>query len=95
VEADLRDKKSLVGRIRETVELQRVSSLHARFSKEFDKMVSASFVLTVTIYNNHLICFQCFDMLDGCREEHPLCKNSEQRGAGMVICLERGAMICI
>jgi len=43
-------------------------------------------------------CLQCFDMpsvlltlLVGWQEGHPACKKTEWWGAGVVICLERGA----
>jgi len=34
---------------------------------------------------------QCLDALVGCQEMHPACKKAAWWGAGMVICLERGA----
>ena len=34
---------------------------------------------------------QCFDLLVGWQEGHPACKKLEWWGAGVVICLERGA----
>ena len=36
-------------------------------------------------------CLQCFTLLVGQQEGHPVCKKTEWWGAGMVICLERGA----
>ena len=35
--------------------------------------------------------FSALTLLVGWQEGHPACKKTEQRGAGMVICLERGA----
>ena len=37
------------------------------------------------------VCLQCFDQLVGRQEGHPACKKTEWWGAGVVICLERGA----
>ena len=42
------------------------------------------------------MCLQCcafsaLTLLVGRQEGHPACKKTEWRGAGMVICLERGA----
>jgi len=38
-----------------------------------------------------LIAFSAFTLLVGWQEGHPACKKTEWWGAGMVICLERGA----
>jgi len=38
-----------------------------------------------------LYCMCALTLLVGCREGHPACKKTEWWGAGMVICLERGA----
>jgi len=38
-----------------------------------------------------LIAFSALMLLVGRQERHPACKKTEQWGAGMVICLERGA----
>jgi len=38
-----------------------------------------------------LITFSALTLLVGRQEGHPACKNTEQWGAGVVICLERGA----
>ena len=38
-----------------------------------------------------LECLQCFDAVGWAEEGHPACKKTEWWGAGMVICLERGA----
>jgi len=36
-------------------------------------------------------CLQCFDAVGLAAEGHPACKKTEWWGAGVVICLERGA----
>jgi len=38
-----------------------------------------------------LFAFSALTLLVGRQEGHPACKKTEWRGAGMVICLERGA----
>jgi len=38
-----------------------------------------------------MIAFSALTLLVGQQEEHPACKKNEWWGAGMVICLERGA----
>ena len=38
-----------------------------------------------------LFAFSAFTLLVGRQERHPACKKTERWGAGMVICLERGA----
>jgi len=38
-----------------------------------------------------VIAFSALTLLVGRQEGHPACKKTEQWGAGMVICLERGA----
>ena len=45
------------------------------------------------IYNiwQHYDAFSALTLLVGRQEGHPACKKTEQWGAGMVICLERGA----
>jgi len=35
--------------------------------------------------------FSAFDTVGGRQEGHPACKKTERWGAGMIICLERGA----
>ena len=37
------------------------------------------------------VCIQCFDTVGWVAGRHPACKKTEWWGAGMVICLERGA----
>ena len=37
------------------------------------------------------VCLQCFDAVGWAAEGHPACKKTEWWGAGVVICLERGA----
>jgi len=39
----------------------------------------------------HLIAFSALTPFVGCQEEHPACKTTEWWGAGVVICVERGA----
>ena len=41
--------------------------------------------------NCALFAFSALMLLVGRQEGHPACKKTEQWGAGMVICLERGA----
>jgi len=43
------------------------------------------------IYYNSLQCFDALMLLVGRQEGHPAFKKTEWWGAGMVICLERGA----
>jgi len=40
------------------------------------------------------VAFNALTLLVGRQEGHPACKNSDWWGAGMVICLERGADLC-
>jgi len=40
---------------------------------------------------SHYLAFSAFTLLVGRQEGHPACKKLEWWGAGMVICLERGA----
>jgi len=37
------------------------------------------------------MCLQCFDTVGWAAGRHPACKKTEWWGAGVVICLERGA----
>ena len=39
----------------------------------------------------NFVAFSALTLLAGRQEGHPACKKTEQWGAGMVICLERGA----
>ena len=51
----------------------------------------------IVVYCMHYVCLQCFiafsalTLLVGRQEGHPACKKTEWWGAGVVICLERGA----
>jgi len=42
-------------------------------------------------YQIHTVAFSALTLLVGRQEGHPACKKHEWWGAGMVICLERGA----
>jgi len=42
-------------------------------------------------FNINLTAFSALTLLVGRQERHPACKKTEWWGAGMVICLERGA----
>jgi len=42
-------------------------------------------------YQIHTVAFSALTLLVGQQEGHPACKKHEWWGAGMVICLERGA----
>ena len=43
------------------------------------------------VINTTTVAFSALTLLVGRQEGHPACKKTEQWGAGMVICLERGA----
>jgi len=43
------------------------------------------------IYTFLHLAFSALTLLVGLQEGHPACKKTERWGAGMVICLERGA----
>ena len=43
------------------------------------------------LYWNWRVAFRALMLLVGWQEEHPACKNTEWLGAGVVVCLERGA----
>ena len=45
----------------------------------------------VSVLPSVLIAFSALTLLVGRQEGHPACKKTERWGAGMVICLERGA----
>jgi len=45
----------------------------------------------VTLLTYYLYPFSALTLLVGRQEGHPACKKSEWWGAGMVVCLERGA----
>ena len=49
------------------------------------------FIVYVVVYDNIHVAFSALTLLVGRQEEHPACKKTEWWGAGMVICLERGA----
>ena len=54
--------------------------------------------LVVKLYFVTFLCLQCYafsalTLLVGRQEGHPACKKTEWWGAGMVICLERGAVL--
>ena len=49
---------------------------------------SLKYVLTTHGYD---YCLQCFDAVGWAAEGHPACKKTEWCGAGVVICLVRGA----
>ena len=38
-----------------------------------------------------MVCLQCFDAVGWAAGGHPACKKQEWWGAGVVVCLERGA----
>jgi len=50
-----------------------------------------SFFLSIYTLVSSLQCFDAVGWLIGRQEGHPACKKTEQWGAGVVICLERGA----
>ena len=50
-----------------------------------------SFFLRIYTLVSSLQCFDAVGWLVGRQEGHPACKKTEQWGAGVVICLERGA----
>ena len=43
------------------------------------------------VINDKLVAFSALTLLVGRQEGHPACKKTERWGAGVVICLERGA----
>jgi len=45
----------------------------------------------VCVINSFFSAFSALTLLVGRQERHPACKKTEQWGAGVVICLERGA----
>ena len=45
----------------------------------------------ICVILGHHFAFSALTLLVGRQEGHPACKKTEQWGAGMVICLERGA----
>ena len=49
------------------------------------------FFLNLLLYKVLSLCLQYFDAVGWVEEGHPACKKLERWGAGMVICLERGA----
>ena len=57
-----------------------------RLQKGLDMEQFCHFVTLFMIY-----AFSALTLLVGQQEGHPACKKTEQWGAGMVICLERGA----
>jgi len=48
-------------------------------------------IFRLSVRDHCLVIFSALTLLVGRQEGHPTCKKSEQWGAGMVICLERGA----
>ena len=60
-------------------------------------MITATFILCFRNVNTYLLtlyrirAFSALTLLVGRQEGHPACKKTEWWGAGMVICLERGA----
>ena len=43
------------------------------------------------IFSQHVCAFSALMLLVGQQEGHPVCKKTDWWGAGMVICLQRGA----
>jgi len=50
------------------------------------------YTLDVNISSTMVQCFSALTLLVGWQKGHPACKKTEWWGAGMVICLERGAV---
>ena len=45
----------------------------------------------IKLFSSYNMCLQCFDAVGWAAGRHPACKKLEWWGAGLVICLERGA----
>jgi len=54
-------------------------------------LTGAVLLILVADIRSELVAFYALTLLVGRREGHPACKKTEWWGAGVVICLERGA----
>ena len=72
-----------------------INLISVLFYVDFSQMVKCFFCLRIPSYYPHilylLLAFSVLMLLVGRQEGHPACKKTEWWGAGMVICMERGA----
>ena len=68
-----------------------MSAQHVYIDLSGPPRVSNLIILNTRIFCTLFIAFSALTLLAGRQEGHPACKKTERCGAGMVICLERGA----